>query len=140
MQIKQNSQSGCHRGPRLTDANGTLAQILALDGIPVFPCAASGRRSKRPFIEHGHHAATTDRDTVQRWWKCWPDALVAIPTGPASGIWVLDVDGEVGRSSLAELMVRFCLTAISELTGCVSRTPSGGLHLIFRLQSGERPT
>ncbi len=27
----------------------------------------------------------------------------------------------------------------ADITPCVSRTPSGGLHLIFRLQPGERP-
>jgi hypothetical protein len=54
-------------------------------------------------------------------------------------VWVLDVDGQAGRQSLNVLMARLDVETIADLTRCVSRTPSGGLHLIFRLQAGERP-
>jgi hypothetical protein len=40
--------------------NGDLSLTFALAGIPVFPCAASGQRCKRPLTKNGHHAATTD--------------------------------------------------------------------------------
>jgi hypothetical protein len=52
---------------------------------------------------------------------------------------VLYVDGEAGRDSLNELMSLLGFANIGLLTLCVSRTPSGGLHLIFRLRPGERP-
>lgn len=120
---------------RVPSTNLAVALASARSGIPVFPCDAR----KRPLTPRGHHDATTDLDTIRRWWTRWPDALVGIPTGPASGVWVLDVDGEAGRRSLNEVMARLGVQAIADLTPCVSRTPSGGLHLIFRLQPGDRP-
>jgi hypothetical protein len=122
-----------HRVP--VSINDAVALAYARAGIPVFPCDAR----KRPLTPRGHHEATTEPDTIRRWWTRWPDALVGIPTGPKSGVWVLDVDGAAGRSSLNELMARLGVETIADMTPCVSRTPSGGLHLIFRLQPGERP-
>ena len=115
--------------------NFTIALAFAQAGTRVFPCD----ERKRPLTSRGHHAATTDYKTIRQWWTRWPYALVGIPAGPSSGVWVLDVDGESGRRSLNDLMARLGAETIADLTPCVSRTPSGGLHLIFRLQPGERP-
>jgi hypothetical protein len=52
---------------------------------------------------------------------------------------VPDVDGEAGLDSLKELIGLLGIARIGGLTICISRTPSGGLHLIFRLRPGERP-
>ena len=120
---------------RVPSANLAVAFAYARTGIPVFPCDAR----KRPLTPRGHHDATSDLDTIRRWSTRWPDALVGIPTGPSSGLWVVDVDGEAGRRSLNALMARLDVETIADLTPCVSRTPSGGLHLVFRLQAGERP-
>ena len=119
--------------------NGAIALSFAENGIPVFPSVPIGPRAKQPLTPNGHHDATLDANQILRWWRSWPDALVGIPTGPASDVWVLDVDGEAGRRSLNELMARLGVETIADLTPCVSRTPSGGLHLIFQLQIGERP-
>lgn len=129
------STSGAYRHRVPIDINLAVALGYARAGIPVFPCDLR----KRPLVLHGHRAATTDLDIIRGWWRPWPDALVGIPTGPDSGVWILDIDGEPGRRSLNELMARLGGETISDLTPCVSRTPSGGLHLIFRLQPGERP-
>ena len=115
--------------------NPLVASAYATAAIPVFPCGAR----KRPMTRRGHHDATTDLDTIRRWFTRWPDALVGIPSGAGSGVWVLDVDGEAGQCSFKDLMVSFGVETIADLTPCVSQTPSGGLHLIFRLQPGERP-
>jgi hypothetical protein len=56
-----------------------------------------------------------------------------------SGLWVLDVDGAAGKQSLCELLARLGLPTIASLTPIISQTPSGGLHLFFRLRDGERP-
>jgi hypothetical protein len=119
--------------------NARVALEYSKAGIPVFPCVPSGPRVKRPLTISGHHDATTDMSAVGRWWHKWPKALVGVPTGGASGVWVLDADGEVGRRSLNNLLSKLGLDTLGDLTGCVSRTPSGGLHLIFALQPGERP-
>ena len=119
--------------------NLAIALQLAEAGTPVFHCLPSGLRIKQPMTKRGHHDATTDRDKILQYWKGRPDALVGIPTGTESGVWILDVDGEAGRHSLNGLLARLGRGSIADLTRCVSRTPSGGLHLIFSLQPGERP-
>ncbi len=138
-QITPAPSAGSYRHLAPLSINGAVALAFAAAGIPVFPVAASGPRAKQPLTEHGFHDATTDLDQVRRWWTRWPDALVGIPTGPASGIWVLDIDGEAGRRSLNALLARLGLDSIADLTRCVVRTPGGGLHLYFRLQAGECP-
>ncbi len=123
----------------LHPANLTVALAFAMASIPTFPCVPSGPRIKRPMTKRGHHDATTDIDKIMQCWKELPDALVGTPTGAESGVWVLDVDGQAGRHSLNQLLADLGLETIADLTHCVSRTPSGGLHLIFALQQGERP-
>lgn len=68
-----------------------LAAALAYaeDGLPVFPCDAG---SKRPLTEHGFTDASLDPATIAAWWKRWPVAMIGMPTGQPSGVWVLDVD------------------------------------------------
>lgn len=61
----------------------------AREGLPVFPC---NPRTKRPLIEHGFKDATFDEATIRQWWTRWPNAMIGVPTGGASGVWVLDVD------------------------------------------------
>src|SRR5690625_7249530 len=65
------------------------ARIYATAGIPVFPCVPG---EKRPLTKRGFHDATTSLPVVSTWWSRWPEANIAIPTGPASGIEVVDVD------------------------------------------------
>ena len=77
--------------PRL-DAGVALplaARELARLGVPVFPCVPGG---KRPIPERGFHEATTDAGQVDAWWRRRPGASLAVPTGTASGVVVVDID------------------------------------------------
>jgi hypothetical protein len=67
-------------------------------GRPVFPCWPS----KQPRTPRGFRDATTDPETIQRWFSA-DDAVLAVPTGRASGLVVLDVDGHLGWESLRDL-------------------------------------
>lgn len=118
-----------------TEANLAVALGYARAGVPVFPCG----QDKRPRVLRGFHAATTNERQLVSWWSRHPDGLVGIPTGPASGLWVLDVDGVAGRRSLDKLLLRLGLGSIAELTPVVGKTPSGGFHLFLRWQEGEAP-
>ena len=122
---------------RQSGSGNNIAVALAYSRIecPVFPCGPE----KRPLVAHGFHAATAEEAQIIAWWTRWPTALVAIPTGPASGLWVLDVDGQTGRESLTQLLAHFGLDSIADLTPVISSTPSGGLHLFFRWLPGETP-
>jgi Bifunctional DNA primase/polymerase, N-terminal len=115
--------------------NLALALAYARVKCPVFPCGLE----KRPLITRGFHAATTDETQIIAWWTHWPNALAAVPTGPATGLWVLDVDGPTGRESLRQLLAHLGLESVADLTPVISRTPSGGLQLFFRWQPGETP-
>src|SRR5262245_41859001 len=70
--------------------NSTLEAALeyAEAGIPVFPC----KRTKEPLTPNGFKDATTDKKQIREWWSKWPRAMIGVPTGPASGIDVLDLD------------------------------------------------
>jgi|SRR5215207_8212082 len=118
-----------------TRTNLGTALALARSGRPVFPCDPD----KRPLIPGGRNAATTDERLIREWFARWPDALASIPTGPESGLWVLDVDGEAGRRSLSVLLARLGLEHVADLSRVIVRTPSGGIHLYFRLGAGETP-
>jgi len=106
------------------------ALALARAGCPVFPC----RPDKAPLVVHGHKRATADTEQVRTMWGAHPDALIGIPTGAASGLWVADLDidkatGEhVGEASVAALGI--------EPPPYVQRTRSGGVHWLYRHRNG----
>lgn len=119
---------------------GEVALEYAAQGWPVFPChsvhgaACSCRRAdcgspgKHPRVGTGLKAATTDMETIGRWWQRWPSANVGVRTGTPSGLVVLDVDpGHGGARSLDALVRRHG----SLPAGPVVRTGSGGLHFYF---------
>jgi len=120
-------------------SNLEVALLYAEAGIAVFPCFEGGSRAKEPRTYRGHNDATTDITKIRNWWKCWPGALIGIPTGPSSGVWVLDVDGIAGLASLSELLAKLGLPTVGDLTRIAARTPSGGLHLYFAIRDGQRP-
>lgn len=108
----------------------TVALRYAEQGVPVFPCSPV---TKRPLVEHGFKAASTDAFQVRKWWSQFPHAMIGAPTGQATGWWVLDVDtdeskGKQGLQSLASMG-----HGIEDLMDtAVSQTGSGGYHVLFR--------
>lgn len=113
-----------------------LAISYADNDWPVFPVNPV---SKRPCTKHGFHDATMNDLTIRRWWRRMPSALVAVPTGPTTGLFVLDVDGPIGRSSLSELMQQLSVELPGDLSPVICETPRSGLHLYFKLELGEMP-
>lgn len=106
------------------------AQALATLGLHVVPVDGA-TRFPRGLNDWGG-AATTDPATIDRWWEGkFRDRGVGIVTGPASKVWVIDVDikdGKQGRQSLEALEATHgklppTVTAI---------TTTGGRHLYFR--------
>ena len=67
----------------------------AAQNFLVFPCLARG---KEPAIAGGFHAATTNPETIKRFWRI-ADRNVGVATGAASGIWILDIDGPEGEQA-----------------------------------------
>jgi len=110
--------------------NSTQALIAALElargGVAVFPCG----HNKIPATPHGFYDASTDVATVQELWHRHGGPLVAIRTGTASGIDVLDIDRDAKRWWAGH---RHRLPPTR-----THRTRSGGLHLIFAHAEGLR--
>jgi hypothetical protein len=104
-----------------------IAQSWAGRGVPVLPIWPGG---KTPLTRHGVYDATTDAETLCRWWGRWPDANVAIATG-APGPDVLDVDVRGDQSGWSALR-RLREAGILPLGAPLAVTPSGGAHLYFR--------
>lgn len=108
-------------------APGLAARRFAESGVPVFPCGAGG---KRPLPgSSGFHDATTDLGQVADWWGRFPNANVAIPTGRASGVVVVDVD--VHGINGFEAFGRARAAGLLPVPLAVVRTPSGGMHLYY---------
>lgn len=98
-------------------------------GLPVFPV-----RGKLPLTHHGFIDASTDADVIRGWFKQSPDANVAMPTGAASGLFVLDIDPRHGGDqSLAALEAKYgpLPATLEALTG------GGGRHLFFASPQGQ---
>ena len=95
--------------------------------------------TKIPMFEGWRSDWSKDEDQIRAWWKQWPNAMVGIVTGEASGVWVLDVDiddekGIDGRPVLDDWQRR---------NGYLPATPSaitprGGRHIWFAWHEGVR--
>ena len=108
------------------------AARFAAAGVPVFPCVPDG---KRPLIERGFHASTTDTGQVSAWWRRWPAANIGVPTGAASGLVVGDVDVHGPADGPAS----FDSAAAAGLVGgweVLLRTPTGGMHAYYPATPG----
>jgi hypothetical protein len=83
--------------------------------------------AKHPITLHGLKDATIDKVIIKAWWEKWPKANVAVLTGSASGIMVVDIDprngGDVSLKKL-ERLGNFPITP-------TAFTGGGGLHFIL---------
>lgn len=73
---------------------------LAQRGWRLLPCAPCG---KTPLLKFWPALASSDLATIRGWTAKHHDCNWGVETGPDSGVFVLDVDGEAGRASLAAL-------------------------------------
>lgn len=109
-----------------------IALRYASLGRAVFPLAPN---SKAPLIPktrggRGCHDATVNIETIEGWWHDCPKANVGIATGPASGMWVLDVDpfsSPQGSDWLAAMQDRNGPLPVTP----EARTLKGGRHICF---------
>jgi RecA-family ATPase len=78
-------------------------------------------------VPNGLNDATNDPETIKKWWSIAP-FNIGIRTGEESGIFVLDPDGEIGLTSLAELEAAngFLPETVTAITG------GNGKHLFFK--------
>lgn len=122
-----------------------LALQYAKLGFAVFPahymkngiCSCGSpncrNKAKHPMTGRDLLDATTSERTIRGWWEDrWPLANIAIATGEASGLLVLDVDGKKGRATLAAKGWEIPKTP-SVSTG----RENGGVHYYFKHPGGK---
>lgn len=101
----------------------------AADGFAVFPvyepniivdgvmtmcsCGKMDCRGKHPRTINGVLDATTDVNTIKRWWTKWPSASIGIATGKKSGLAVIDLDGPEGLASGISLRLQSSVCALT---------------------------
>jgi hypothetical protein len=125
--------------------NFAVAVRHVLHGLPVFPCAAYPlyapdgtilKKAKRPLIAGGFKNASTDPDLIESWWRQFPEALPAFPTGSRSEIAVMDVDSPAGHGRDGFTALRDLQNKYGTVSTFAVRTASGGLHFYFHFVEG----
>lgn len=72
----------------------------AASGKPIFPV---NPQNKQPLVKDWRNVATTDEAQIRKWWARFPQAMIGLPTGRVSGVWVVDCDGPEGRANFKAL-------------------------------------
>jgi putative DNA primase/helicase len=111
--------------------------IIPLHGIKDGVCACRRGEScqhpgKHPRTPNGVHNATADRKRIKAWLQKCPGANFGIATGRPSGIFVLDVDGKDGKTSLQALQDEH-----GRLPKTVTVKTGKGRHLYFRCDGAQ---
>jgi putative DNA primase/helicase len=111
--------------------------------VPVFPVdhrtkAPIPRRDPDPTGKSkrgipgtgGFYKATCDPVIIADWWRRNPRALIAVPMGPLSGVWCIDVDtGEEHADGIAEWEA--LIAAHEPFETREHRSATGGPHVLF---------
>ena len=101
------------------------ALALANRGLPVFPCQIRG---KEPATYHGVKDATTDPNAIRGWWGTEPKYNIGLATGAPSKVFVVDIDGDDGETSLSGLEIDN-----GALPATVEVITGRGRHLYFKM-------
>jgi hypothetical protein len=111
--------------PPTTGTSIVLQHALALAqrGFHVHPCRP---HSKLPATARGCKDATVDSVIIERWWQSNPDFNIAIATGEASYVFVVDVDGLDAEAELRKLEGQY-----GALPPTVEAITARGRHLYF---------
>lgn len=87
MSVEETARSGTSPGFDFNNASLLDAALeYARRGHAIHPVG----RDKQPLTLHGFHDATTDELKIRAWWAKWPEANIAIATGPT--LYTIDAD------------------------------------------------
>ncbi len=115
--------------------NRAAAIKLARSGFQVFPCNPA---TKKPMSGvKWRDQATDDLDRIKAWWRKWPEAMPALPTGRANGVSVIDLDMGPDKDGIAAYRT---LGLDPNDAALIVRTAGGRLHLYHDHQEGVANT
>ena len=105
-------------------------------GWAVFPLKAKG---KDPLTAHGVKEATTNFDTIKKWWSKNPNANVAIACGLVSGgLLVVDLDEKENGISGRDTLHNWEHENGKLPDTVMSITGKGGAHLFYHIDHAEK--
>lgn len=118
-----------------------VAQSVAAQGFPVFPCRAKAgttrngekRPRKAPHVTGWQEKATTDPAQIAKYWERWPDALIGLHAAKG-GIVVVDLDRDKGEGAGRDNLAAAGLVLPPTFTYA---TPSGGEHHVYAAPPGR---
>ena len=106
------------------------AQLVAkLWGWKVFP---ANPENKTPLVKDWKNRASNKETVINRLFAPFPNAMVAVPTGPLNGITVIDFDIRDSYNGVSNFIQEGYMIPKTPL----AKTPSGGFHLYF--DSGDQ--
>jgi putative DNA primase/helicase len=114
-----------------------IVLAIARRGVPLFPVDPF---TKKPYERRpadgsagGFHRATCDEAQLRTWWRQYSDAMLGMPTGARSRMWVLDVDFDSGRGiDGSQILARLTAEHGPLPPTLTSVTPRGGLQYFFK--------
>ena len=121
--------------------NHMLAGALAIAAgsltgrpCPVFPCSPENKRPLGLLVPHGFKDAAADPEQIKQWWHENPGAMIGVPTGAASGFFVVDQDRKPGMGDGVETWNEWCREHRREPLPVTRKhnTPSTGRHALYR--------
>lgn len=104
-----------------TKTRKEIAIEYANKGWGVFPL-----EGKRPLTPNGVKNATDSLTKINNWWATWPNANIGIAAGEDSDLFIVDIDGDEGKATWAELTTHF-----GDVDTYTVQTGKG-LHLYFK--------
>ncbi|RUW55067.1 ATPase [Mesorhizobium sp. M1A.F.Ca.ET.072.01.1.1] len=116
-------------------------------GFPVFPCRGKEEwddhtgdylAPKTPLTSNGLRGATKNERIVREWWRRTPDAMIGLPTGKPTGVWVLDLDKKAGVGDGHEWLDEMEARHGPLPDTARATTMGGGTHLFFKYVDGIR--
>lgn len=124
-----------------------LALSYAARSWPVFPARAREEvdphtgeilAPKTPYPSNGLRGATLNERIIREWWTRTPDAMVAIPTGAKTGVFVLDLDRKPGIGDGHDWLYDMEAEHGALPDTARATTMNGGTHIYFTYVDGIR--
>ncbi len=110
-------------------------------GRPACPDKGKHPQFHKQDLKNGCLDATTDEQTITRWWKRWPNSNIGIATGSINDLGVLDIDAGEGKNGLESFKKLFPGVDLDEMlkSTLVAKTGGGGYHLYYKLNGLKLP-
>lgn len=108
----------------------------AARGWRIFPCSANTKIPLGSAAPHGVKDATSDEETVRKWWMENPDANIGLACGEQSGVYVVDIDRRVEQGVDGFESIKASGKKLPRTL--MQHTPSGGMHFLYKCE-GEKP-